>query len=71
MYILIYILFFKFNNTLFFCLLFITVNSTQIFVAAENNVKFEVGGVSGVQNTSDPLTSTTNNQQQPTQQKPC
>ncbi|XP_034823961.1 transcription factor Clamp [Maniola hyperantus] len=31
------------------------MNATQIFVAAENNVKFEVGGVSGVQPSSDPL----------------
>lgn len=37
-------------------------------MATENNVKFEVGGVSGVQNSSDPLATAQNNQQQ---QKHC
>lgn len=46
------------------------VNATQIFVTSEDNVKFEVGGVSGVQPTSDPL-ATTQPQQQTQQQKPC
>lgn len=40
------------------------INTAQIFVATENNVKFEVGGVSGVQNSSDPLATAQNNQQQ-------
>ncbi|XP_026324022.1 zinc finger protein 184-like [Hyposmocoma kahamanoa] len=44
------------------------LNATQIFVASEDNVKFEVGGVSGVQPASDPLASSQTNQQ--TQQKP-
>ncbi|CAH2262104.1 jg26789 [Pararge aegeria aegeria] len=44
------------------------VNSTQIFVSGENNVKFEVGGVSGVQTQNDPLTSAPP-AQQPQQQK--
>ncbi|OWR52126.1 zinc finger protein [Danaus plexippus plexippus] len=43
------------------------LNTTQIFVAAENNVKFEVGGASGVQAPGDPLSNASNNQQQ---QKP-
>jgi hypothetical protein len=49
------------------------VNSTQIFVASEDNVKFEVSGVSGVQQTNDPLASAqpTQQQTQQQQQKPC
>ncbi|XP_061714922.1 zinc finger protein ZFP2-like isoform X1 [Cydia pomonella] len=45
------------------------MNATQIFVTSEDNVKFEVGGVSGVQPTSDPL-ATAQPQQQSQQQKP-
>ncbi|XP_045510598.1 zinc finger protein 679-like isoform X1 [Colias croceus] len=40
------------------------MNTTQIFVAAEDNTKFEVSGVSGVQASVDPLSTTQNNQQQ-------
>ncbi|XP_063373118.1 zinc finger protein 234-like isoform X2 [Cydia amplana] len=45
------------------------MNATQIFVTSEDNVKFEVGGVSGVQPTSDPL-ATAQPHQQSQQQKP-
>ncbi|PZC71135.1 hypothetical protein B5X24_HaOG214039 [Helicoverpa armigera] len=49
------------------------LNATQIFVAAEDNVKFEVTGVSTVQPAADPLSTTQTNQQtqqQQQQQKP-
>lgn len=49
------------------------VNATQIFVSSEDNVKYEVGGVSGVHQPTDPLAPTPTNQQptQQQQQKPC
>lgn len=54
------------------------MNATQIFVASEENVKFEVSGVSTVQPAADPITSSQANQQpqqqqqqQQQQQKPC
>ncbi|XP_053600877.1 transcription factor Clamp [Plodia interpunctella] len=50
------------------------MNSSQIFVATEENVKFEVSGVSAGQPTTDPLGPTQTNQQtqqqQQQQQKP-
>lgn len=45
------------------------VNSTQIYVASEDNVKYEVSGVSGVQQPADPLTNAQTNQQQTQQQQ--
>lgn len=57
------------------CLFYVSVNSSQIFVATEENVKFEVSGVSAGQPTTDPLGPTQTNQQtqqqQQQQQKPC
>ncbi|XP_022834318.1 zinc finger protein 665-like [Spodoptera litura] len=46
------------------------LNATQIFVAAEDNVKFEVSNVSTVQTSADPLSTTQSNQQTQQQQKP-
>ncbi|KAH9645885.1 hypothetical protein HF086_010084 [Spodoptera exigua] len=45
------------------------LNTTQIFVAAEDNVKFEVSNVSTVQPSGDPLSNSQSNQQTQ-QQKP-
>ncbi|XP_059047484.1 zinc finger protein 83-like [Achroia grisella] len=46
------------------------MNSTQVFVASEDNVKFEVSGVSSIQPASDPLANNQTTQQSQQQQKP-
>lgn len=57
------------QNTLLTQYLTLLVNSTQLLVTSDENVKFEVSGVTSVQG-ADPLdTAQTNHQTQP--QKPC
>lgn len=47
------------------------MNTTQILVTSDDNVKFEVSGVNTVQPATDPLASSQTNHQSQQPQKPC